>query len=212
MAVVHPTIRFAGSTWLVKTSSDPVGPGPNIYSADRVRVDPAGRLQLGIAASPSGWSCAEVVARGEFGFGRYRWSVDSDVAGLDPHAVLGMFTWSDEPTHANRELDIEFSRWGEPARRVAGLFTVQNKAAPNSFPFPATAGRSTHTLVWTPEMVEFRSEFGAVVHEWSLGGPDVPTPGGGVAPRINLWLFRGHAPSRPQWVTIDDFTYRPAPS
>lgn len=196
---------------MVKTSSVRVGPGPNLYSADRVRVDPAGRLQLGIDASPSGWSCAEVVAQGEFGFGRYQWRVESGVAGLDPHAVLGMFTWSDEPIHANRELDIEFSGWGESAPPVAGIFTVQNAAAPNSFRFPAATGRSTHTLVWTAGKVEFRSEFGAVVHEWSHAGPDVPTPGGGVAPRINLWLFRGHAPSRPQLVTIEDFTYRPTP-
>lgn len=208
---VHPSIRFAGRTWTVKTSTVPVGPGPNLYRAERVRVDTAGRLQLSIDVAPSGWSCAEVVALGEFGYGRYRWTVGSDLTGLDLHAVIGLFTWSDRPAQANRELDIEFSRWGDSAPPVAGGFTVQNAAPPRGFRFTAATGRSAHTLVWTCGKVAFHSEFGAVAHEWSHAGSDVPTPGGGVAPRINLWLFRGQAPSGRQSVTIEDFTYRPPP-
>ena len=94
---------------------------------------------------------------------------------------------------------------------MAGGFTVQNAAPPRGFRFTAATGRSAHTLVWTCGKVAFHSEFGAVANEWSHAGSDVPTPGGGVAPRINLWLFRGQAPSGRQSVTIEDFTYRPPP-
>ena len=206
----RPTIRFAGRTWTVKTSPSPVGPGPNRYSADRVTVTPAGRLRVAIGATPSGWSCAEVIAHGGFGYGTYRWTVSSTLDTLDANAVLGLFLWSDDPAQANRELDIEFSRWGESAPPVSGSFTVANLAPPNTFRFPSGAGRSEHTLTWTPGRVAFRSRSGGV-HTWGVDSPDVPVPGGGVAPRINLWLFRGRAPSGPQAVTVEDFSYDPKP-
>lgn len=206
-----PSIRFAGHSWTVKTSSAPVGPGPNLYSGERVRVTAAGHLSLSIERATTGWSCAEVVANGEFGYGTYRWKVWSKLDALDANAVLGMFLWSDEPAHANRELDVEFSRWGASAPPVSGSFTVHNVPPPNSFRFPAGAGRSEHTLSWTPGRVAFRSRFGTVLHDWMTEAPGVPVPGGGVAPRINLWLFRGQAPSGPLAVTIEEFTYRPTP-
>ena len=222
-----PTIRFAGRAWTVKTSGVPVGPGPNLFSADRVTVDPAGRLRLSIDAGRSGWNCAEVIAKEEpgqreavndldkldqrsgvaFGYGTYRWRIVSDVHLLDRHAVLGMFLWSDDPSQAHRELDIEFARWGEAAPPDQGLFTVQNLAEPRGFGFPAAPGRSEHTISWTPGRVTFRSRFGRVVHQWTPEGSRIPSPGSAVAPRINLWLFRGHAPSGPQAVTIEDFSY-----
>lgn len=205
------TIRFAGRTWRVKTSSTPIGPGPNPFSADRVRVDVAGHLRLGIDSGPAGWDCAEVIADGGFGYGRYRWSVASDLRSLDAHAVLGMFLWADDPAQANREVDIEFSCWGRAAPPPSGSFTVQNAAPPSSFRFAAPSGRSDHTLIWTPGRVAFRSRFGSVVHHWITEAPGVPAPGGGVAPRINLWLFRGTAPAGQQSVTVENFTYDPTP-
>jgi len=40
----------------------------------------------------------------ETGYGRYEWTVASDVRDLDPQAVVGMFTWSDDDAFHNREL------------------------------------------------------------------------------------------------------------
>ena len=206
-----PLIWFAGRRWTVKTSQVPVGPGPNLFSAERVSVDSAGQLHLTIEHVPSGWSCAEVVAQGEFGYGSYRWRVASELNAQHAPAVLGLFLWSDEPAQAHRELDIEFSRWGEPARPVVGSFTVPNAPPSDSYRFPAGAGESEHTLTWSQGRVAFRSRFGTVRSEWVLEGAGVPSPGGGVGPRINLWLFRGQAPGGPLAVTIGDFSYDPAP-
>lgn len=194
-----PTIRFAGRTWTVKTSSTPVGPGPNRFSAANVSVV-AGRLHLTVERSLIGWTSAEVIAQGEFGYGRYQWTVVTDVTRLDPRTVLGMFTWSDEPDQAHRELDIEFSRWARPGKAKIGSFTVQTLAGAISRSFGAVAGRGEHNLVWAEGKVSFRSRFGSVVREWTHEGADVPSPGGSVAPRINLWLFRGQAPAGPQSV------------
>ena len=58
------------------------------------------------------WVCAEVVLQQTLGYGTYRFYLDSPVDSLDPNVVLGLFTWNDDPAFNNRELDIEFARWG----------------------------------------------------------------------------------------------------
>ena len=117
------SIRFSGYDWLVKESVTKVGPGPNAFSAANVAVDQRG-LQLRIAELDARWTCAEVIAQGTFGYGTYTWVVASDLTQLDPSVVLGMFTWSDVPDHAHREIDIEFARWGaESAPGACLLYT-----------------------------------------------------------------------------------------
>lgn len=210
MGLAAAPVRFAGRTWGVKESATPVGPGPNLFSAANVEVDGRG-LHLRIARTGAGWTCAEVVAQGSFGYGTYAWTVASDVMRLDPHAVLGMFTWSDEVDHANREIDIEFGRLGGPSLSSTGRFTVQ---APEPLSSPAfalpSAPRSRHTLTWLPGRVTAASATpGSAPVSWSVTDAVVPRPGGGVAPRINLWLFRGVAPASPQHITVESFAYTP---
>ena len=201
------TIRFSGYDWTVKASATKVGPGPNVFAADNVSVDARG-LRLDIAPAESQWTCAEVMARGRFGYGTYAWTVATDLTGLDRSAVLGLFTWSDAPEHAHREIDVEFAALGVPGRRGTGLFTVQAGSPPNDFGFnPHRTNRSEHAFVWSPGRVTFSSSFGAFRVEWSFCGSGVPTPGGQVAPRVNLWLYRGESPGRPQRVTIPSFRY-----
>src|SRR5436305_1591178 len=103
-------VSFSGYQWRVKSSTGRVGPGPN-YFCDRpenVRVDPEGRLHLAITSRDGNWQCAEVISTRSFGYGRYRFYLDSS-PDLDPNAVLGMFTWNDEPAYHHREVDIEIS-------------------------------------------------------------------------------------------------------
>ena len=203
------TVRFAGRDWQVKVSTDAVGPGPNVFSAQNVAVDSRGRLQLRIARSFRGWTCAEVVGLGHFGYGTYRWSVSSDVTGFAPPAVLGLFTWSDESAQAHRELDIEFSRWGSVRDPVRGSYALHRMRppSPKEFRFAPAPGPAEHTLERDARRVRFRSDFGGLLHGWEHVGSDVPSPGGGVAPRMNLWLFRGNAPAAQHSVTIADFAY-----
>lgn len=205
------TVDFSGLLWRVKDSAAAkVGPGPNIFSADNVSADGRG-LHLEIARAKREWTCAEVIAQGTFGFGDYSWTVRSDLTRLDGSAVLGLFTWSDVPEHAHREIDIEIARWNRRDPALSGLFTVQSGRSGNSFPFSLEgSGRSLHTMTWAPGEVTFSSSCGVSSAAWTFRGEDVPQPGGGVAPRANLWLFRGGAPSAAQSVTIETFHYRAA--
>lgn len=195
-------IEFAGYRWVVKRSSEPVGPGPNLFLTENVRVE-GGRLRLAIVERRGAWTCAEVIAQGEFGYGRYEWTIRGDVSRLDNNVVLGMFTWSDHPYHANRELDIEFARWSAPG--PVGNFTVQS--APRTYRFDlAPAASSVHTIEWTPGRVAFSTTTPRGSATWTCVD-GVPPAGGGVAPRINLWLYRGRAPGAPQAVVVERFRY-----
>lgn len=65
------SVVFSGYTWTVKASTSKVGPGPNLFSAANVTVGEDG-LHLGIRKRRAGWTCAEVIAQGTFGYGTYR--------------------------------------------------------------------------------------------------------------------------------------------
>ena len=60
----------------------------------------------------------------DFGYGSYRFELDSDINNLDPNVVLGLFTWSDDPAWEYRQIDIECSRWTNPADTDNSQFVV----------------------------------------------------------------------------------------
>ncbi len=207
MSADEPTIlRFAGRDWSVKRSAGPVGPGPNVFddSDDAVRVDANGNLVLRMHRACGNWVCAEVVGVDETGYGTYEWTVATTLGGLEPQLVCGMFTWSNEPGHANRELDIEVAHWSDPPG-VTGRFVVQPSDY-HSFALPRGAPWRC-SLVWAPGQVTFRA--GDAV-AWSLSGPQVPPPGG-AHPRLNLWLAGGLPPTLgvPVVVRFASFRFTP---
>ena len=116
-------ISFSGYDWWVKSSPGLVGPGPNYFSdrADDVWVDAQGRLHLKIVYRNGRWYSTEVFGADPLGYGTYTFTLASRVDQLDKNIVLGLFTWDDtDPAYYHREIDIEFSRWGEvrAGRRV----------------------------------------------------------------------------------------------
>lgn len=215
------TIQWSGYTWWVKSSVEPVGPGPNWFSDSprNVWVDRQGRLHLRITYQNGRWYCAEVVCTSSLGYGTYRFYVESPVANMDPHVVLGLFTWSDDPAYAHREIDIEFSTWGDPTSPNA-QYVVQ----------PATSGRlhsfwmdrriksSVHSFTWLGSSVSFLSVRGSlstpsdVIQQWEFAGENIPIRGD-ETPRINLWLVQGRPPQngREVEVIISRFEFVPAP-
>jgi hypothetical protein len=216
-------VRFAGHDWTVKTSGRTrVGPGPNYFSdsAEHVWVDAYGRLHLRIARSGGRWTAAEVVSTASFGRGTYRFVLDSPVDALPPSVVLGLFTWHDDPAFANREIDVEFSRWNDPLRAANAQYAVQPYELAGhlrSFVQPPVVP-STHAFTWRADAIAFQSLAGAltapvvpsdVIHEWTYAGP-VPPPGGEQA-RMNLWLFQGVPPvdGRPVEVVVAAFAFVP---
>lgn len=191
------TLEFSGYTWEVKTSTGAVGPGPNVFSdsTSNVWVDASGRLHLKITYSKGRWRCAEVVNTQSLGLGRYTFELDSRVDALDPSVVLGLFTWSDDPSYANRELDIEFSRWGNAADPTNGQYVVQpyDGAGHLQRVTQPAVPSSTHTFDWEAGSVAFASST-AAPSAWTYAGADVP-PSGSEHARMNLWLFRGAPPT-----------------
>ncbi len=217
------TIRFAREEWAVKSSPHRWGPGPNYFSDSEknVSVDPQGRLHLRITHRDGKWQCAEVVSERTFGYGTYRFVLDCPVDDLDRNVVLGLFTWSDDPAYAHREIDVEFSRWGDPENDNA-QFVVQPYQAPGHiyrFQWPTGLRWSTHSFTWLRDAVSFRSERGesskpedpsAVIQQW-VYLKDVPQTGDENA-RINLWLMGGKPPSNGKEVevVVRDFQFVPA--
>lgn len=208
------TVDFSGHTWRVRWNAEPQGPGPNYFSDSRanVRVDDSGRLHLRLRHVNGRWYAAAVISQKVFGYGRYLFELDSPVHELDPGVVLGLFTWNTTDIHHNRELDIEFSRFGNEGSPANGNFVVQPYDLPGhqrKFVQPAVA-QSTHWFDWQPGSVTFGSS-SAAPSSWRYEGPDVPPPSAPV--RMNLWLYQGLPPkdTDPIEVVVRRFTFTPAP-
>lgn len=204
------TIGFSGYTWTVKEHNRKIGPGPNFFSASNVWVDANGYLHLRISQSGRKWTTAEVIGNASLGYGTYTWRL-APVPTLDPNVVLGLFTWNDAPDYAHREIDFELARWGNAADPTNAQYVVQPWDAPDHeyrWSLPANVGATIHSFTWAPGRVDFRSTTaaGTLLQAWSYIGTDVPIPGG-ENPRMNLWLFRGAAPTdgQPVEIVIESF-------
>lgn len=212
------TIHWSGRSWQVKASTAPVGPGPNRFSDDHrnVWVDARGWLHIAITHRHGKWQCAELWSAHAFGYGSYRFRVQGDAQALDPNVVLGLFTWDDAPIEHHRELDIEWSRWGEASDPKTAGFTVQpyqHNGNGHRYVQPSTAPVSDQVFTWRPASVAFGAYAvpGAAISRWTYRGPDVPVPGNAHV-HLNLWLFRAAAPTnaRPAEIVIRSFHFRRA--
>jgi hypothetical protein len=216
------TVSFSGYTWLVKASRGRVGPGPNYFSSDtqNVWIDGQG-LHLAITNRKGKWYCAEVLLDHSLGYGTYVFSVGSRADLYDPNVVVGLFTWSNDAAYNHREIDIEFSRWADPNNQNAQDVVQPYSTAGNihRFQMNLTSSDSTHTFDWATSSIAFRSAQGLtlnpapsdVIDQWTYSGSDIPLEGNEV-PHINLWLFRGNAPTDGQSLelVITQFQFVPA--
>jgi hypothetical protein len=212
-------IQFSGYSWKVKSSRSEVGPGPNNFSDSHanVEVDAQGRLHLRITKRQGRWYCAEVISTRSFGYGLYKFHVGTNVDGLDPQIVLGMFTWSDDPASSHREIDVEISKWGDIHNQNA-QFVVQPYTNPANifrFEIPRGLSRTTHVCNWRPDLILCQSlkaadDADGIIqkHKFVVG---VPSAGGENA-RINLWLVNGNKPfyGKPAEIVIERFEFVPA--
>jgi len=224
------TIDFSGRTWRVKGPGF-YGPGPNDFcdAPGCTWVDMDGRLHMTVQNQSGSWYSTEVTLEDALGYGDYIFTTLGRLDTLDPNIVFGLFLWQYGPCYdpANgwwnpyNEIDIEFSRWGNPGGDVA-----QYVAQP--FDYPGNIDRfdvafseaelTSHAFRWLPDRVEFRSWRGGpqdespgnLIHAWTYSGPHLPRPD---QPRvhINLWQFN-EAPSSTQEVVLDEFTFVPAGS
>jgi hypothetical protein len=148
------TIQFSGYEWEIRdTGSDPGG-SKNFYDPANVWTDQRGFLHLRITKQADRWVSSELKLSRSLGYGSYRFVV-RDVSHLEPAAVFAMFTWDD--SGPAREMDIEISRWGEPADKNA-QYVIQPYVVPaNTVRFMAPPGPLTYSMNWQPGRVTFRT-------------------------------------------------------
>ncbi len=199
------TLTFSGYTWNVKHTPILAGPGPNYFSDDQadVWVDENGYLHLTISYRDGIWYSTEVVCTDVLQYGAYTLSTGSRVDLLDKNAVLGFFTWDDAAPQINyREIDIEFSRWGEDTALNAQYVLQPWDVSGNRqrFALELSGEVSTHRFNWQPGSIQFDSwdGNGSPLQSWTYTHSDSIPPAGAGHVRLNLWLLNGSAPSNNQ--------------
>ncbi len=212
---VHHLIEFGGYEWIVRAAPSDRG-GTNTYDPANAWTDASGAMHLRIGGQAPEWTCAEVSLTRRLGYGSYRFVV-RDVSHLEPAAVLTLFTWDGPAADQNhREMEIEFSRWGDPTARNA-QYVIQPYYLPaNVARFEAPAGVLTHSMRWEPGRLALRTVRGsrpdarlrAVAERVFTSG--VPSSGNERL-RMNLYVFRRavKALEHGTEVVIEKFAYSP---
>ena len=204
-----PVVDFSGYQWRLRNAPSSRG-GPNIYSPSNISVDEQGAMHLRISKTEKDWSCAEASLTRNLGYGTYEFVVRR-LDTLEPAAVFGMFTY-DYASGAlfNREMSIEISRWGDPAKENAQYVLQPYYVAANVHRFKAPAGALTFSLHWEQGRAAFRTVRGSTrvsEHVYTTG---VPSPGI-ESIRVVLYVYRAAVVKlqHPMEVVIDRFTYFP---
>jgi hypothetical protein len=203
-------VTFSGRSWVVTAGRIDDPSAPNRFSADRrsVWVDDSGRLHLRLRRDGHAWTSAEVTCTKPLGYGIYQFSLDTEVGALDPNVVAGFFTWSDDDAFANREIDLEISRWGDPAAANA-QFAVQPYSLPGHlvrFNVPRGIPRLTYSFRWDPDSVVFN------FYNYALMRDRIPPPGDARV-HINIWLAGARPPidGREAELIVENFLFSPDP-
>jgi hypothetical protein len=224
-------VHFSGYDWQV-SAGDGLGPGPNSWDANNVWTDADGYLHLKLTHRGGRWYCAEAETTTALGFGRYQFEVAGPIDRLDPNVVLGLFDYPtpDIGPDGTNEIDIEFSRWGDPGADIGNytVWPVQAALAQagNTFSFSLDGGAGAEGEITTQrytraaDHVLFQSLLGA--HEddsaefgrWDYrpAAPATTVPQTRLPVHVNLWLFGGQPPTdgNDVEIVIRKFEFTPA--
>jgi hypothetical protein len=212
---VSRTLHFSGYEWEIRGLPSTRGGTANTYDPANAWTDEDGGLHLRIAQGLGQWTCAEVNLTRSLGYGSYLFDV-RDVSQLEPATVLSLFTWDDtssDPEH--REMDMEISRWGDPANKNA-QYVIQPYYVPaNVVRFTSPSGPLTYSFRWEPGRVSFRTvrksaQVADVPVSESAFTSGVPMPGG-ESVHMDLYVYgRGKSSlTRDSEVVIEKFEYLP---
>jgi hypothetical protein len=205
------TLQFSGYRWEIRQSPRASGDPANAWT------DQSGCLHLRIVKHAGRWISSTIRLSRSLGYGSYRFVV-RDVSGLEPAAVFALYTWDEDGPE--REMDIEISRWGEPADKNA-QYVIQPYVVPaNTVRFTAPQGILTYTIDWQPGKARFKTVRGSsseikseiksnivAEHVFTSG---VPTPGN---ERIHLNVYAFESTNNPlregSEVIIEKFEFLP---
>lgn len=207
--------------WVVKETFDgnAVGPGNNLFSAgeQNVWIDANNQLHLKITNQSGAYYSSEIIADTAFGYGKYHFVYNSNPDVLDPGTVFGFFTWDDisplatDPNDYYREIDFEFSRWGNAGDPTNAQFVIQPWEPPGNL-LRYNAGTNTgtiHSFTWFKDSVVFVSlnPDSSLIKKWVYTGNYLPEPGKENL-RINLWLTTQNPALQDEIILSDyGFTY-----
>ncbi len=162
-------ITFAGYKWAKKVTGDYVwGPGPNHFGADNAYVDPQGKLHLKITCTNGVWYCGELILKESLGFGRYSFTLETNLGEFPGAIVFGFFTFDEDAGYPYREIDIEFSNGAVVGSDNPWQYVIQPYQNGSRYRFSAPAGinRSTHAFTWVSGMVSFASYENPPTSNW----------------------------------------------
>ena len=211
-----PTLQFSGYEWRIRTAPSSRGDTSNLYDPANAWTDADGALHLRIAGQSGKWTCAEVALTRSFGYGTYSFVV-RDTSHLEPAAVLAMFTWDYAGgDDNNREMNVEISRWGDPASKNTQYLIQPFHVPANVARFDSPAGVLTHSFRWEPGRVTFRTVSGAAdglrpavvsEHVFTSG---VPSPGAETV-RMAFFVFgkNGQPLQNGAEVVVEKFEFLP---
>ncbi|HYI92402.1 MAG TPA: hypothetical protein VEX68_02565 [Bryobacteraceae bacterium] len=204
-----PVVDFSDYQWRLRDAPSSRG-GANVYSSSNISVDDQGAMRLRISKREKDWSCAEASLTRNFGYGTYEFVVRG-LDTLEPAAAFEMFTY-DYASGAlrNREMNMQISRWGDPANKNAQYALQPYEVPTNVHRFNAPAGTLTFSLRWEQGRITFRTRRGSTdvsEHAFTAGVP----PPGIESMRVALYVYRAAVSKlqHPMEVVIERFTYYP---
>lgn len=201
-------VTFAGYSWNVRDyDGGPTSVGT--WAPEQVSVD-GENLRLRLSEIDEGlWRSAEVYSTQQgFGYGTYRWRIETDLTALDPRMVLGLFTYErDAP--GNREIDIEFTRWADATRHNAHVTRHQRDGLEGRSWQLNTPEATEHAFRWQEGQITWcsRNVFGTELFATQL---DTDLTPGDERVHMNLWIYGGQAPEQPAEVVVSDFEFAPS--
>jgi hypothetical protein len=211
------SLKFSGYDWNVRMIANDKGGMNNLFEAENAWTDASGALHMQITKKTDRWSCAEIYLNRGLGYGTYSVTL-RDTSHIDPAAVFTMYTFEDSAGEQHyREMDVEVSRWGDPANKNNAQYVVQPFYIPgNLFAFTAPSGTLTYVLRWESGHATFKtfrgrsSGAGAQLvseHEFTSG---VPEPGKAIPRLIFYVVASDKSPmQKPSEVVVEKFEYLP---
>jgi hypothetical protein len=204
-------IEFANVTWNVKGVVHE-NPDNNYWcnSSRSVMVDEDGQLHLKARSINGRWYCSEIWTDQFVDYDHFTFYVASNVDEYDQNAVAAMFLRrgydGDEA-----EIDIEFSKWGNPNETHNGWYVVhrpESESASDSFALNLDGDYSTHKIEWSEGNLYFQSYYGhypdmesqdLYIHDWSYPYSDFPE-NDNIRLHFSLWLYGANPPTDGQEV------------